>query len=707
MANNEDYLDSLLKAASSQIDPNSAINKVRKIESERALEEAKQREEEIDNSKENENEELLSKLLDSVAQEDANETVIPEDSSITERKSSDEDVNLSEQSPVDDVVSDNEQIRIDEEFSTIEQIPADETVSVTSLDSFNENIDEFVPDTFDSSTEAKNENDLPVTEESSDIDSLLKSDFEGEIDVADIAALLDSADEYANSENSSVSKAEVPEAKEDTTENVPAENRSEDDALSVSDIESMLGLNLTSTEESAPKEEMEIDLADMASLEESLGIFEKNDNQQDQSADDIIALTDDGGELAEISSLLKTFDNNDVDDSFSSDADMLALINEAVSNQEKAETLKIKEEHSDLIEPEFNDSVEKKTKKKKGLFSFLKKKKSDEQSENDEIDISLEPKKGKLAKFFEFLTASDEDDEDNENLIPAKSIDGESKDAGFEEVQGENKEILDEIDKEDADGKKKKKKKKKGKKGKAAQGGDADEADEDGETSAKPKKEKKERKPLVLDIDTGKPLSKRNIKLVAVLAVTLLLAIILFVKLVPSVITHSNARKAYYLGDYKTTYESFFAEKKLRESDEILFNRSKIVLKVTHKYDAFRSYRKMNMEMEALDQLLQAVASYESWLFQAESYGAATEFNEAYKLIIDALLDYYGINEDKAKSINALETDLEYSIMVYSIVNHREYIDPDSEMPGAFIPPADEPVNSDPVYEDMLDEEGL
>ena len=110
----------------------------------------------------------------------------------------------------------------------------------------------------------------------------------------------------------------------------------------------------------------------------------------------------------------------------------------------------------------------------------------------------------------------------------------------------------------------------------------------------------------------------------------------------------------------------------------------------------------MGKNVEALDQLLQAVDDYEALLIKAESYGIVSEFNEEFSKITDAMSICYGVSLEDAKEINNLPSDLEYTLRVESIVNGTEYIDPTKPLPGPFMPSGNV---SDPVYEDLLSEE--
>ena len=586
------------------------------------------------------------------------------------------------------------------------EAPVNETASVEPIDILSEvlpeeNVSEEPAENAetDETTESADSDAEEAEEAVTSVDDLLNSDFAGEVDLPDVSSLLESAEEFAQKEAES-------------TQNLDEESAEALD-MSGDEIEKMLSdaADVKPEESVAREGEIEIDLSDMAALEGELGIYDKNE------ADEAAATDIEGGseELAEISSLLKAIDSNETESS--DDLDMMEMLNAAVSQQEAEDEAAAKEKAAAKAEAEAAARAEAELKKdkktkKKGLFSFLKKKGGEEGEETGEEDKPAK-KKGKLGKLLDFLTA--EEEEEGESLLNPVDAPAEGTN-----VTGENKEILEEMDKEGEEdkGKKKKKKKKdkKGKKGKEAEGGEeGGEGDEESEEAGggkkgkkkkKAPKEKKERKPLELDIDTGKPLSKRNIKLVAVLAATLLLAIILVCNLIPKVIVNSGARKAYYKGDYETTYKSFYGEKKLSESDRILFTRSEIVLKMLHKYDAYKTYVKIDMAEEALDQLLQAVQNYEPWLYAAEACGATEEFKAAYSKCLNALLTDYGMSEEAAKAVIALPTDEEYSLMVHSIVTHTEYIDPTAPLPAPFVEPQSEITDEGDGSGDILDEEG-
>lgn len=557
----------------------------------------------------------------------------------------------------------------------IEELPLDDVLSAEATEepAAEEPAEEIVSDEI-SGDVLEQPSEEASTEEEADEESSL-----------DLDALLEGLDAEDKSEAETVEMT-------NTLDTVPGSDESMSD-LSQEDIEKLLNDAKNVEDESEPQGEVEVDMNDLSQLE-SLGVFDKDA--------DLSELGESSEELDEISSLLKTADNNDF--SLNEDDDLMNLLSMESKRQAEEEEAAKKAESENASE---EDSEGKDKKKKKKKEKGKKKKGAIPEDLEGEIDIDAlneaipEKKQSAFSKFISFMTASDED-------APA-SAEGENGEFGFEGVQGENKEILDEIDKEgDKKGKKKPKKDKKAKKGAAKEGDEGgDEGDEEGggKKKKKPKKEKvkKEKKPKEEEPDNSKPLNKKNVRKIFVMAATLLLLLMLFIKLVPAMINKEQARKAYYKGDYETTYTALFGEK-LSEGDQLLFDRSEIILKMSHKYDAFLSYNRMGMRTEALDQLLQAVARYEEWLYIAEVCGCKDAFNAEYEKIVTALSVTYDLSLERAKEINAMPTDLEYSLMVESIANHTEYIDPNAPLPEPFVP---EPDPLEMNFEDVLPEEQL
>lgn len=726
MNENEDYLESLLKAAANNDNPDSAISRVREFSKNVVAKE----EPEIVNNNSGVSDEIVSEseLADLLSYDQQMEL-----ENISASKTAEESFNLDNTISTEDInalldteemndsmdttqpVSENpveieeveiEEVGIDSLLSddpgVVSDFPSDEELNAASGLLDEQSKEEI--------QEAESNDDIST--ENMDIDSLLSSDFAGEIELPTDNSLALEAEPDAEAELLQTTDDTMAlmdgDASEDfnmseiesllNEENSSDINEEASDSvgdMSEEDISKMLDA-ASSIDSTNSDGEVAIDLDDMASLENEFGIFDKNDmTQGDENASE---------ELQEISSLLDTIDSNEVEPE--GDDDMLNLLNEAVAKSVEEDELDeiLKNEQKEAAAD--NDSETDANGKKKG------KKKKKKKEKAGEIDEELK-EKSKFAKFFEYITASDEDEE--ESLINA--VDAESPEGNENVPDGENKEILNEIDSEEEgkDGKKGKKKKgkkdKKGKKGKKDSDGESDESEDgesedgDGKKGKKAKKEKKPRKPLELDIDTGKPLNKKNVILIFVLSFSVMACIILVVKLVPPMLSKKEARDAFFRGEYETTYTTFFGEKKLKEADQVLFDRSTIILKIRHKYEAFEAYRKIGMEVEALDQLLQGIEDHDEWLQFAITCGAEAPFKEEYDKLLDALMRYYNLSELAAREIIALPTNLEYSLMVESVVKGTPYIDPNAPLPGEYVPSEEE--STTPTMQDVLREEGM
>lgn len=716
MSSNEDYLDNLLKAYENDNNPNSAIERVKEYslpdEDDTATEDETIPEDEtvsdaVDEplfpDETNPEDFVDDSLNDIIADLDNNEEMNSE-------KLTSDDINLEELN-LEDINS--------EEIIPEDVIPED----VISEDAIPEDVISE-----DVISEDAISDEVPET----DMDSLLKDDSSGEID---ISSLLDNAEAYANDETLEDKSldTEISDIVPSDTEAIDTETIDIDaidtDAIDADAIDTealdteALGTENFDTLEFANSDTEEIN---ETSFDDSLNELLGDGNAAIEPSDEVAAGEESLGDVSldvdlfkdetesiseeDISSADSILDGMDLfgDDSVSStgedisdDEKLLDFLNNAVEKQEEEERLNdAKEEIKASSEDE---NVKETAKEKKKLFNFKKKEKTEGEEEK--------PKKETFfGKIINFLTA--EEEENTEEVKPEEDLlvlpSGPKTNA--EGASGENQEILDAIDKE-KNSKKDKKKNKKDKKGKD-KSSESDDESEDLDDEEKPssdgkkkkaKKPKKEKKPLELDIDTGKPLSKRNVRLVFILALSILVLILLAVKLIPSAIGKDTARKAFYKGDYETTYQTFIGED-LNESDKILFDKSEILLKIQHKYTAYTAYMNMAMPSEALDQLLQAVANYDEWFLTAETFGVTSEFNDEYAKIIETLNENWGLSEEDAKAINSLDTDLEYSLKVYSIVNHTDYIDINEEPIGEFTP---ESGGSEGTFEDMLSEEGF
>lgn len=296
-------------------------------------------------------------------------------------------------------------------------------------------------------------------------------------------------------------------------------------------------------------------------------------------------------------------------------------------------------------------------------------------------------KKGFFAKFIDFLM--EEDDEEGsgaeKNLDPMDEL-------LLGETSNENKELLDELSEEDKNKKKKKDKKgkktKKGKKNQKGQDAQVDENDEEGaeEESAKPKKKKRPKKEKkkketeeVLNEKPEKKLSKKKVIPVILFCATIAAAIIVLSSVVPSYLQKRDAHVAYDLGNYEEAY-NLLCDKELSEEDEVILHKSRIILKMERKLEAYETYQKMNdKELESLDTLLQGVALYYDLLPYADEYYVTGEINDVYKQILDILAEKYGLSEVDAVEIATCDNNVTYTEYLRTIIYGAVYEDVLSE----------------------------
>lgn len=328
-------------------------------------------------------------------------------------------------------------------------------------------------------------------------------------------------------------------------------------------------------------------------------------------------------------------------------------------SEENSET----EEESGKKKKKKKEKKKKEKKEKKSLFG--KKGKAEDIPEGDlgekagkgSGDSGAEEKKpGFIAKLLSLLIETEEED-----------IGLPDRDLGSIEPSDENKNILEELEKED---KKKKKKKVKSKK-------------EEGEGKEKKKKEKKPKKvkekpakepDAVKDTKPGKRISKKGVLVIAALCLSLMAMIIVTCSMIPDFFEKREAREAFYDADYIKVYEMMYG-KTLDESDEIIFHKAETILELDRKLDSYQNYLGIGEEVRALDSLMSGVERYPEILAKAEEYRVTQEVNAIYEMILGVLSDKYFISEEEARTIIAY-SDVLYTKRLESLVNGTPFEEP-------------------------------
>lgn len=469
----------------------------------------------------------------------------------------------------------------------------------------------------------------------------------------------------------------------------------------------------------APDEEVSADDADGLMSEEDIdrllsgevdgelgGDFALEETGEGEESDDdlsaLLAGMDHDEELSEINDLLETSDQG-----VSADDDMLAMLEGTDGENsdpfdffESDEAAKEAESIRELTPEEIaareggGEKPKKEKKKRKKLFGKKKKggdeAEAEEESEEstgmeledllstgeEEAEIPAEEKKpGLVARILNFLLESDEEDEDP---LATEVLADNAGETG--NVTDENKELLAELNEEDKKGKKKKKKDKKGKKGKGgegeegAEGAEGEEGAEDKKALKKKKKKEKKEKKAEIDLlaPPEKKLSKKKVITVFLFCATMAACIVLVSTFLPNYLQKREAHVAYDHGNYDEVF-SLLYDKKRGEQDEILFQRSNLVLQMERKLDSYDNYVKLDMRLEALNALISGVSRYQKLLPEAEKYNVVGEVSDSYAQILERLSADFGVSEEQALEIIASEDDVTYSQRLEAIISGAIY----------------------------------
>ena len=483
------------------------------------------------------------------------------------------------------------------------------------------------------------------------------------------------------------------------------------------------------TEESEPKEAWKSDLDELlmsmkeqdgeqepelqdaeGKLTENLTAGESKELEKDRSEEDVTGLLDQMSgtdeDLSDINEMLKKVDNNESLDT--SDADMLALLegikeapSEGTSTTEGPDDTEDSEE-----DPRAKKKKEKRAKKEKKEKKPRKKLFGKSKEENGEVEGEANQETGEAADEVSFMTDEgtevtfddaldsirDKDAEAGTEKKPglfarlwqflteeAEKIEDEV-DKGAENATGENAEIIKELDAEDSDKKKKKKGKKNKKADKAAgaQGAEGEEEQnaEEAPLKKKKKKEKKEKKEKEKRPPEPKILTKRTAIVLVAFCATLIAAITFLSSFLPEYADKTEARRAFYAGDYETVYEQL-NNKKLGSSDEILYQRATEILSLQHKLDSYHNRMALGEDMEALDALFQGVDLYLE-LAGSDTSGTLNELTTIYQQICTILQNDYGVSAQEAVEIIGYD-NVTYTRKLDSLLHGTEFYLPGEE----------------------------
>ena len=626
---------------------------------------------------------------------------------------------------------------IPDELGMEETLLSDETLSENvgmegqAADDFSL-IDEMLSDELPSESETAMD-DIPLSDEYA-ADELVLEEFGEEESVPDDLVLEESGEEESVLDDLVLEESGEEESVPDDLvleESGEEESMVDDLVLEESGEEESVADDLVleeSTEEEAASDELSLDELGLGDLGlEELGLEEAGQETEEEqfaleesSEEESMVLEESGEEDADLSALLASMggdeDLSEINDLLEKseqgvavDDDMMAMLGgltdtedgegegsfDFFSGEEKEEdgSESIRELTSEELEERENPKTKKKEEKeRKKRAKKAKKKKGGESGQGENADgessddlsnllgdggENEEPKKqGFFARFISFLL--EEDDEEGD------SVAGDSEDVGvvIGNLSDENRELLEELNAEDKKNAKKKekkekadKKKNKKDKGKKKEGEAA--ADGDGEGDAKPKKPKKEKKKKEKSIEEElklpvKKLSKKKVASVFLFCATIAACIIVLTMLLPPQMEKQEARVAFDRSQYEQVYALLYG-KELSEEDEVLLKKSSVILKMQRKLDSYENYKKMDMQPEALNALIEGVSRYQNLRDDAASYNVGDEVADIYGQILTALSGDYGLSEADALDIISSEDDVTYSQRIRAVISGEFY----------------------------------
>lgn len=303
----------------------------------------------------------------------------------------------------------------------------------------------------------------------------------------------------------------------------------------------------------------------------------------------------------------------------------------------------------------------------KGLFALIKRIFFEDTKKHQEEEHEGEEPKDENEKLLQEMYGDDIEDGE---LLEDKNRKGKGPFAKLAEnlrarrAKAAEEDRLEEeaIEAEAAEKKRKKEEKKQAAKAKkdAAKNDKADKAKKAKEKkAAKPKKEKKakpkkEKKPKA-------PVDPKDILKIKPLSVVMLLmfvaGFVIMVQLFSGLFDYSNnisrAKEFMQNGNYTSAYDIVHGMS-LSKADSNIQNQLDAIMLVERQYESYENYRKLGMNVDALNTLIKGLVQYNTYKEQGESLGVIEPMNQYRQAILEKLLSDYKIDEKLANDLVTL-----------------------------------------------------
>lgn len=640
MAANEDYLDSLLKAAmdsEKKDDPNRPLTP-EEIEAMFASAQA-DTESDVEASTETDSESDVEANAEADSESVMEENIISDAASGTEANT----------------LADTES---DVETNATSDVESGEEISADD----GENVDIFeMAEPHDNSAILDHDHtevqDIPDPEDTNSVD-------EDAIPVAELLSGLDSIEDLDAATNHAQPQSESagPEA--------DSHNEMEFDLNSIDDIDELLGLKEMPDDYKEDLKNTEADPGTEATDMQDKGTSDELDLEGQDLSELLDLLGEDNDDLAEINDILKKSDNHEIVDSG--------------SIQELENMMSADAENSASKDGEDTEKEEKKEReKKRKLFGRKKKKEAADETAENETEEDGEPVSESIDAFatdFEALSGgAGSEGADSE----AESEEKKEKNGFFKKIlQILTEEIDDEPEtEEEADAPQKKEKK--AKKGKKKKGAETNEelleemAEEDAKAikekkkEKKPKKEKKKKEKIKIE-DAGaqneKKLPKKMVVRIFVLGFSILAVVVIVAIFTPKLISLQKAHSLFYKGDYKNAYKELIAQGSLGESDKVLLEKAELLTELDNKNSLYQAYSAADMSLDGVNTLLEGIDCYQKNIDRYAQYGISYEAELFYEKFMTELSTTYGLTAEQVNEILQMDS-VAYTYKLREITN--------------------------------------
>lgn len=307
-----------------------------------------------------------------------------------------------------------------------------------------------------------------------------------------------------------------------------------------------------------------------------------------------------------------------------------------------------------------------------------KEKKRRKKEKNVTEDSTEEEKTGFLKNISQLLFGSDEE-EMLEKAAPVKQASKSEPSAG--ELADESSQLLQELEggsteapqeegpsPEEEKERKKQEKKEKREQAKKAKKEKKEQAKK--EKELKPKKEKKPKKPK--EPDNTPPLPKKPVLLIFAMAASFLVLVMVGTNYFGYAGSVSRAEQAYGLGNYTEAYQEL-SGMEIEEKDLQFYEKCRIMANTSELYSAYRTFMEAGLYDMALDSLVRTSGRCHKYAEDAQTYGCVGEL-ESLRGQAAGALGSFGISEERALELYAIEDRETYSAELYTVLERAGYV---------------------------------